>query len=119
MMIHPYYYFCDEDIEKKSFSGYVELLTKYKSLAKKEGKDILTTEVCWGSNDDMTRAKIVELSLSAHAKCDIGFIVHALNYSHVADLHGKEDGVVGCAGNLAFTDREGRLRKGHEVFNKF
>lgn len=118
-MIHPYYYFCDEDIKNKSYAGYVELLKKYKAFAAAHGKQVLTTEVCWGSLDDLKRAEIVRLSLSAHAECGIGFIVHALNYSHVADLHDAQDGVVGSPGNLAFIDKEGKIRKGHEVFNEF
>ncbi len=55
----------------------------------------------------------------AHKKAGIGYIAHALHWSHVADLHSDDDGPTGIPGNLMFITRDNKVRKYHEVFNEF
>lgn len=120
-LIHPYYYQSDYDVTGATAlnpDGFAELLNEYKQLSKKYNKPILTTETCWGSRDDKIRAEIVKLSLKAHNDVGIGFVAHALHWSHCADLHNDSDGPLGRAGNLAFITRDDKLREGHEVFNE-
>lgn len=87
--------------------------------AEELGKGVITTETCWGSTDDEERIEIIRLELGAHNMAKVGYIAHALAYSHVADLHNAEDGVVGGPGNLCFLDKDGTVRKGHEIFNNY
>ena len=49
----------------------------------------------------------------------IGFTVHALHYSLVADLHHDDWGPVGHPEGLHFIEADGSLRAGHEAFNEF
>jgi hypothetical protein len=49
----------------------------------------------------------------------IGFTVHALHHSLVADLHRDEYGPVGHPECLHFIEADGRLRAGHDAFNEF
>lgn len=94
-------------------------LSALAETARNMGKGIFTTETCWGSLSDRQRAEYVRVSLQAHKNAGLGFIAHALAYSHVADLHNPEDGVVGNPGNLCFLNPDGSVRAGHEIFNQF
>lgn len=118
LLVHPYYFFSDRDVEILTDDGFDELLAKYNRLSELYGKPVLTTETCWGSRNDSVRSEIIERTLRAHKKAEIGFIAHALNWSHVADLHDDADGPLGSAGNLMFITRDGRLRPEHEVFSR-
>lgn len=111
-LIHPYYH---ED----SLDDFVKKISDVKNYAESKGKGVLTTEACWGSLKDEERVEIVKKTLEAHKISNIGYCLHALCYSHVADLHNPEDGVVGAPGNLAFINKDGSLRKGHDIFNKY
>jgi hypothetical protein len=52
-------------------------------------------------------------------KREIGFVVHALQHSLVADLHYPAYGPVGGPEVLHFVNPDGSLRAGHEAFNEF
>ena len=82
-------------------------------------KPVLLTEACWGAIDDKERVRIIEFSLDEIKKRGMGFVVHALHYSRVPDLHYASDGTVGVPGNCAFINKDGTLRKGHEIFNMY
>jgi hypothetical protein len=58
-------------------------------------------------------------TLGELAKRDIGFLVHALHHSLVADLHRDAYGPVGDPECLHFIEADGSLRAGHEAFNEF
>lgn len=119
LLVHPYYYYSDDDVRNLPPEGFDRLLERCRELSRKYGKPVLTTETCWGSGSDRVRAEIVERTLTAHKKARIGYLAHALHWSHVADLHGEGDGPYGGPGNLAFITKDGRIREGHEVFNRF
>ena len=118
-LVHPYFFYSDVEFNDASEDKCVEILASLKQTAEQLGKPILTTETCWGSLIDERRADIIRHTLSAHRRAGIGFIVHALAYSHVADLHDPDDGIVGNPGNLCFIRRDGSLRPGHDVFNNY
>ena len=88
-------------------------------LAKKLGKPIMSTECCWGAEDDAERAGIVRTNLQRLKQHKIGFFPHALFESPVADLHRPQYGPVDSPGYMAFINMDGSLRSGHEVYNEF
>lgn len=118
ILIHPYYFYSDNDVEKLSQDGFDKLLNIAKELSKKYNKPVLTTETCWGSRDDKVRSEIVKRTIEAHKKAEIGFIAHALHWSHCADLHNDDEGPLSFPGNLMFIDCNDKMRKFHEVFNE-
>jgi hypothetical protein len=83
-------------------------------LAKKLGKPIMSTECCWGAEDDAERGSIVRTNLQALKRAEIGFFAHALYTSGVADLHKYKDGLY-----MPFILSDGTLRPGHDVYNEF
>ncbi len=89
------------------------------ALARRVGKEILASETVWGAIDDGKRVEILRYTLGELKKRGIGFIVHALYHSLVADLHYPEYGPVSVPGTLHFINADGSLRKGHEAFNEF
>lgn len=116
-MIHPYYgYEQDNYKEKEKFE---KQLDDYVEISRKHGKPLLVTEACAGSLDDNWRVENIRYTLTEFKKRNLGFVVHALHYSRVSDLHGPEHGPVTDPGNLAFINVDGYLRKGHEIFNEF
>lgn len=117
LFIHPYYKYNPEDTKLKS--EYIELLDNYVDAAAKSKKDMLVTEACWGSMDDAWHVENIRYTLTELKKRNIGWIVHALHHSLVADLHRPEYGPYSTPGNLAFIESNGEMRKGHEIFNEF
>lgn len=114
LMVHPYY--IPQLMSKKE---YVELVSSYKEFSLECKKPVLATETCWGSMDDARRVELIKYTLDTLTEYEIGFVVHALHYSKVADLHTSEDGPIGFSENLAFTNADGTLRAGHDIFNKY
>jgi len=121
--IHPYYIWNVPDVglgmpvtNKERFEAYLDDRV---ALARRVGKEILATETVWGAIDDNKRVEILRYTLGELKKRNIGFIVHALQHSLVADLHYPEYGPVGIPGTLHFVNPDGSLRKGHEAFNEF
>lgn len=106
LMIHPYFAANNDWNALKTF-------------ADEHDKALLATETCWGSLDDAARVSIVRSDLGTLKSNDVGFVVHALHESYVADLHHTEYGPVSSAGYMAFINMDGSLRAGHEVFNEF
>ena len=116
-LIHPYYYYSDEQVKTKSKEGFYELLMKYIDFAKQNNKPILSDETCWGSRDNQIRATIIENTLHAHKKAHLGFVAHALNWSHNPDLHDDSEDPLNFPGNLMFITKDGKIRECHEIFN--
>ena len=120
LLIHPYFIcnkdnFCDEKL-RMDFEADVQINVEY---AKEVNKQLLVTETCWGAYTDDVRVEIIKYTLGTLSKYNIGFVAHALHYSRVADLHYEEDGYVGTPGNLAFINKDGTLRAGHDIFNQY
>ena len=119
-LVHPYYRPAeapsDDPAVRKAFDEEVAACRAY---ADRTGLPVIATETCWGALTDEDRTEIVRFTLDTLKRYDIPFTVHALYYSRVADLHYEEDGFVGGAGNLAFTNKDGSLRKGHGIFNEY
>lgn len=106
LMIHPYFATtCDWNA-----------LTAF---ALKNDKALLATECCWGAVDDAKRVEIVRSDLDMLAKQEVGFLVHALHESYVADLHRPQFGPLSSAEYMAFIHMDGSLRAGHDVFNQY
>lgn len=83
------------------------------------GKPALATECCWGSNDDAVRASYVRHDLGLLKQAGIGFLPHALHHSPVADLHRPVPGRDWETMYMAFVERDGSVRPGHEIYNEF
>lgn len=84
-------------------------------------KPVIITECCWSGKTDEEHLSFIRTELPHYAQLGIGFIVHALSESPVADLHPLDDGrALGCLGlYMAFMDRNGQLRNGHELYNLY
>ncbi len=117
LLIHPY---CtdDQDNEKAKEKHYKHM-DDYVDVREKTNKPMLITETCWGSLDDEWRADNIRFTLGELKKRNLGWFVHALYHSLVADLHRPEHGVVGGPGFMSFIEKDGSLREGHEAFNEF
>ena len=105
LLVHPY---SNED-------GIVD---EYLALAAETGKPVLSTEACWGSNDDDERVRIIEHSLGMLKEHEIGWLSHILHHSLVSDAHRPEFGPVDRPG-FHFIEADGSLRPGHDVFNEY
>ena len=105
LTIHPY--------------GNQKFLDAAVAYGQKARKPVLATESCWGSLDDAERARIVATELSELRAKDLGFLVHVLHHSLVADCHRPQYGPVSGAGYMAFIEADGSLRPHHDIFNKF
>jgi len=108
--------------EKRPGGGkeaYEEFLDEMVEVARKVGKDLIATETVWGALDDAKRVEVLRYELSQLSKRDIGFTVHALHHSLVADLHRPGYGPIGPAEALHFIEADGTLRHGHGAFNEF
>ena len=120
LLIHPYFV-CDKEtifdpVLRQSYRENVDMMCAF---GKGAGKPMLVTETCWGAMTDEDRVEVIRFTLDTLSQHGLGFVVHALHYSLVADLHYPEDGFVGHSYNLAFTTRDGELRPGHEIFNQY
>jgi len=98
--------------EIREVLGYIDTL----------GKPTICTECCWFADTDEERAALVKHDLALFNKLGLGFCAHALRESPVFDLHPITDaddnsGVGGAY--MAFIDKNGDIRKGHEIFNDY
>ncbi len=84
------------------------------ALAKKLGKPMISSECCWGAENDAERVSIIRTNLQALKQYKMGFFPHALYTSGVADLHKYKEGL-----NMPFILDNGSLRPGHDVYNEF
>jgi len=120
LLIHPYF-ICDADtiFDEELRAEYEKDVEMMCAFGKEVGKPMLVTETCWGALTDENRVEVIRFTLDTLSKHNLGFVVHALHYSFVADLHNTDDGPVGHSYNLAFTNKDGSLRGGHEIFNRY
>ncbi|MDD3127514.1 MAG: hypothetical protein PHT27_07860, partial [Candidatus Izemoplasmatales bacterium] len=108
LMFHPY----SNVVPSQQITGMIK-------FAEETGKPILATECCWGELDDAKHVELIKKDLDILKNAGVGFVIHALCESPVADLHRADLGPVDSPGYMAFINRDGSLRKGHEIFNDY
>jgi hypothetical protein len=115
-LYYPLYAFPPRTIPAKLEDTRVpfDVVTQSYEVAKRERKPIISTECCWGADDDMERADIIRTNLESLKKYKISFFPHALYTSGVADLHKYKKGLY-----MPFILLDGSLRPGHDVYNEF
>jgi hypothetical protein len=116
---HPYYIPDMPDRTVGTKAGFETLLDKVIDIADRSGKPLCASETVWGAVDDAHHVELMVYTLGELVKRRIGFIVHALHHTLVADLHAAEYGPVGFPGRLEFINADGSLRMGHETFTDF
>jgi hypothetical protein len=118
---HPYWIWNAEQWgrEQLTTEQYEAYLDRCVELARAAGKDLFASETVWGANDDAKHVEVMRYTLGELRKRGIGFTVHALHHSLVADLHRDEYGPVGWPETLHFIEADGTVRAGHEAFNEF
>ena len=118
---HPYYMWngTQERLQTTTKDGFENYLDACVAIAERTGKELIANETVWGARDDATHVEVMRYTLGELAKRDIGYTVHALHHSLVADLHRDEYGPVGWPEWLHFIEADGSLRAGHEAFNEF
>ncbi|MCC6364757.1 MAG: cellulase family glycosylhydrolase [Bryobacterales bacterium] len=115
---HPYWSY-NRGAKPMTREQHVKYLDECVAYARSVGKPLLATECCWGSLDDKQRADVVAFELSELKARGIGWTAHAMVHSLVADCHRPEFGFIAPAQYMAFIERDGSLRRYHDVFNKF
>jgi len=113
---HPYYIWNVPNADKAQYEAYLDECVAF---AKSKGKELFASETVWGAVDDDKHVEVMRYTLGELCKRQIGFTVHALQHSLVADLHYAAYGPVGTPEVLHFINPDGSLRKGHEAFNEF
>jgi len=88
-------------------------------LREKTGKPLFCSESCWGNVDDAKRVEILEFNLRELNRREIGWFIHALAHSPIADLHRPEAGPVQGPGVMHCIEPDGSIRPGHEVINEY
>lgn len=99
--------------------GFEQYLDECAAVASEAGKGLIGNETVWGANDDAKHVEVMRYTLGELRKRGIGFTVHALHHSLIADLHRAEYGPVGWPETLHFIEADGTVRAGHEAFNEF
>jgi len=113
---HPYYVWNREGASKAEFEA---SLDAYVAFAESVGKELLASETVWGAVEDAKRVEVLRYTLGELRKRNIGFVVHALQHSLVADLHYPAYGPIGSPETLHFVNPDGSLRPGHDAWNDY
>ena len=113
---HPYYIWCQPEADREAFERGLDRIAAF---AQSKGKELLASETVWGALDDAVHVEVMRYTLTQLREREIGFVVHALQHSLVADLHYPAYGPVGTAQYMGFVNPDGSLRAGHEAFNEF
>jgi hypothetical protein len=119
LSFHPYYIWnlpSHPLSDKRRYEMFVDECIKF---ADENRKSLLASETVWGAIDDARHVEVMRYTLGVLRERGLGFIVHALHHSLVADLHMPEYGPVGVPEALHFINPDGSLRAGHEAFNEF
>lgn len=117
---HPYYIpnWGERTTSTRSrFAAFLDAVQEYAAAVGKP--DLLASEAVWGANADAEHVELIRHTLAELRRRDIGWTVHALQHSLVADLHSAAYGPVGRPERLEFVNADGTLRRGHEVLNEF
>lgn len=113
---HPYYAWNSWIKTPERFLADLDDITHF---IRSTGKPMLVTETGWGALDDAKRAEVLRIELGAFRERGIGFLVHLLHHTLVADGHRPDYGPISTAGYMAFIEADGSLRRYHDVFNEF
>ena len=87
-------------------------------FANRVRKPMLAGETGWGSLADETRLQTLHGELSSLVDRKVGFLIHVLNHSLVADCHRREFGPVSEVGFMGCFEADGSLREGYESIRK-
>ncbi|GHT23308.1 hypothetical protein FACS189419_07100 [Planctomycetales bacterium] len=123
--IHPYFQLAKSNFanEMKEYEekvkGYQNKLNDMIQIANSVNKPMIATEIGWGDVDDAKRIEKLHVELSSVNDRKIGFMVHALAHSPVADLHRPETGPIVESGYMACVESDGSIRPGHEAVNSY
>jgi hypothetical protein len=116
LSFHPYYVWNAPNADKAKWESFLDDCVAF---AAAKGKELLASETVWGAVDDAKRVEVLRYTLGALRRRNLGFIVHALQHSLVADLHYPAYGPVSNPEVLHFVNPDGTLRPGHEAWNEF
>jgi hypothetical protein len=118
---HPYYMWNGNEAQPhmSTKEGFEDFLDKACALAEARGKGLIASETVWGARNHATHVEVLNYTLEQLVSRGIGFTVHALHHSLIADLHRDEYGPVGRPEWMHFIDPDGSLRPGHGAFNDF
>ena len=113
--LHPYLM----DLSKAD--EHMSLLKECIGYLKSIDRPVIITECCWAGKTDEEHLPYIETELNHYSELGIGFLAHAMTESPVADLHRLDDEAAlgGIGIYMAFITREGKLRKGHDLYNEF
>lgn len=115
---------CDVYLTHFYYTGNLEKfdakVKRFCDEAIKNGKEIISSECCWGSLDDQKRGEFINGTLSTLKKYNVGFVAHALWTCGCTDLHDITEGAITQnIGNLAFIKKDGTIRPYHEAYNDY
>ena len=120
LSFHPYWMWnSPEERPTSTKEGFVQYLEDCLAIARESGKGLIGNETVWGATDDAKHVEVMRYTLGELRERGIGFTVHALHHSLIADLHRAEYGPVGWPETLHFIEADGTVRAGHEAFNEF
>ncbi|HEY0373252.1 MAG TPA: hypothetical protein VGC94_00540 [Amnibacterium sp.] len=119
LSIHPYWMWNRGDQPTGTREGFEQYLDDCVAFAREAGKDLIGTETVWGAADDGRHVEVMRYTLGELRRRGIGFTVHALHHSLIADLHRGGYGPVGSSEVMHFIEPDGAVRTGHEAFNEF
>jgi hypothetical protein len=114
LSFHPYYMHGQPEANQTVFERTIDECIK---VANDAGKELLASETVWGNIVDGAHVSVMRYTLGELKSRGLGWIVHALQHSLVADLHLPAYGPVGSASYMAFVNPDGHMRAGHDVFN--
>lgn len=118
---HPYYMWNGNEAQPhmSTKGGFIAFLDDAAAFAASKGKGLIANETVWGARDHELRVEVMDYTLTALVERGIGFTVHALHHSLMADLHRDAYGPVGSPEWMHFIEPDGSLRPGHDAFNRF
>ncbi|MDR2754683.1 MAG: cellulase family glycosylhydrolase [Planctomycetaceae bacterium] len=123
---HPYFTYRQPDDYHQNPQDYDDKVVGYKSnldsyvkFANEVNKPIIATEIGWGDLIDAGRIEKLRVELSSVNERKIGWMIHALCHSPVADLHRPEYGPVASVGYMGCIEPDGSLRPHHEIIRDF
>jgi endo-1,4-beta-mannosidase len=95
------------------------MLDQTVAFANKAGKPMIAGETGWGHLDGAIRLRTLLVELECLDRRGIGFLVHMLHHSLVADGHRAEYGPVSHVGFMGCIEADGSLRAGYDAINSF
>jgi len=124
IVFHPYYLWNATEAQSVGGPGttkenFRNFLDDCVAMSERTGKSLYASETVWGAHDDAVRTEQIHFTLSELNQRGIGYTVHALQHSLVADLHYASYGPVGFPEAMHFVNPDGEIRPGHEAFNDY